>query len=292
MGDIAMGRALRIACITLLSLAFLGALGYEWLLGEVDASAKTEASAETHWSVKLSRLRAVARGPIHQRPVRVNSELVATSTFPRGAVVSGTGFGPHPMIRQAWQVVYEGGGFGVIDSVMDRSLHEELSRGEATFDDVAYARLAKGLVQAEWIVVTHEHPDHLGGIARSPGLAALLPRLRLTRPQLANERELRRARFPEPALREIQPLDYGEVHALAPGVALRAAPGHTPGTQLVYVVLADGRELLFVGDVAWHGDNISRLRGRPRGVSSLLLREDRQAVRAQLRALHTLSTLR
>jgi glyoxylase-like metal-dependent hydrolase (beta-lactamase superfamily II) len=79
------------------------------------------------------------------------------------------------------------------------------------------------------------------------------------------------------------------VLAIAPGVVLVKAPGHTPGTQLVYVRTRDELELLFVGDVAWHRDQLARLHYRPRLVTDFFLGEDRAAVLAQFRTLHELT---
>jgi glyoxylase-like metal-dependent hydrolase (beta-lactamase superfamily II) len=78
--------------------------------------------------------------------------------------------------------------------------------------------------------------------------------------------------------------------AIAPGMVLIAAPGHTPGSQMVYVKLADGRELLFLGDVTWHQRNIDVKRERPRWVTALLIQEDRAKVSGQINALSELST--
>jgi glyoxylase-like metal-dependent hydrolase (beta-lactamase superfamily II) len=39
---------------------------------------------------------------------------------------------------------------------------------------------------------------------------------------------------------------------IAPGVVLIKAPGHTPGSQAVYVKLASGREVILSGDVVLH----------------------------------------
>ena len=69
---------------------------------------------------------------------------------------------------------------------------------------------------------------------------------------------------------------------------LLAAPGHTPGSQLVYVRREDGREALFLGDVAWDQDQITNLHYRPR-IVTLLIGEDRAQVMDQLRALHDLA---
>lgn len=66
------------------------------------------------------------------------------------------------------------------------------------------------------------------------------------------------------------------------------APGHTPGSQLVFVALADGREYLFAGDVGWSLANFGQARGRPRLTGELALHEERGAVLAQLRAINAL----
>jgi len=63
------------------------------------------------------------------------------------------------------------------------------------------------------------------------------------------------------------------------------APGHTPGSQLVYVKLEDGRELLFVGDIAWNADNLSFPRAHSRWIN-WVLPEDGTAMADQLRYLH------
>jgi glyoxylase-like metal-dependent hydrolase (beta-lactamase superfamily II) len=108
----------------------------------------------------------------------------------------------------------------------------------------------------------------------------------LTREQLDSPR-LERGDFPPGALGSLQPLDYQGLHVVAPGVVLQKAPGHSPGSQLVYVELAGGQRFLFVGDIAWTRDNITEGRGRPY-IAKLLMGEDRPAVAAQLRALSQL----
>jgi glyoxylase-like metal-dependent hydrolase (beta-lactamase superfamily II) len=70
-------------------------------------------------------------------------------------------------------------------------------------------------------------------------------------------------------------------------VVLLAAPGHTPGSQMIYVERADGRAALFLGDVAWNGEQIRALRYRPRHVT-FFLGENRAQVLDEFRALHEL----
>src|SRR5262249_56439602 len=96
-----------------------------------------------------------------------------------------------------------------------------------------------------------------------------------------------REAFPAGALQSLQPLDYDGLYALAPGVVLQKASGHSPGSQLVYVELANGTRFLFVGDIAWTTDNIAEQVGRPR-LAQIMLDEDRGSVAAEVKALGAL----
>ena len=85
---------------------------------------------------------------------------------------------------------------------------------------------------ATQIVITHEHMDHIGGLTTHADLARVLPKAKLTREQLSEPERSLPARFPERALDGYQPLVYEQYHAIAPGVVLIKAPGHTPGSQM------------------------------------------------------------
>jgi glyoxylase-like metal-dependent hydrolase (beta-lactamase superfamily II) len=56
-------------------------------------------------------------------------------------------------------------------------------------------------------------------------------------------------------------------HAVAPGVVVIPMPGHTPGTQVVYVRRSDGAEYLFLGDIVWNARNLRERRGKSRLIS-------------------------
>ena len=86
----------------------------------------------------------------------------------------------------------------------------------------------------------------------------------------------------------LQPLVFERTKAIAPGIVLQKAPGHTPGELIIFVQTEDGREYLFIGDVAWHMDQLRKLHYRPRLVTQFFLHEDRAAVLNQFRALHDL----
>ncbi len=93
--------------------------------------------------------------------------------------------------------------------------------------------------------------------------------------------------LPLAPLADYTPLHYDALYALAPGVVLIKSPGHSPGSQMVYVRLADGRELLFIGDISTRLRNIELERERP-WFMTVVIGEDRKAVLAELKTLHQL----
>jgi len=220
---------------------------------------------------------ALAGGPL---PERIEVEKVAEFAFPRTLAVAGDGWSRQPMILLSHRVVWPDRSL-LIDTAMSPEATKVLPGSKP--DPVAFARVEAAMKQADTIVFTHEHSDHVGGVAAAPDFAAIAGKVRMTREQL-NGPKLERSEFAAGALESLKPLDYQGLYTLAPGVVLQKAPGHSLGTQLVYVELANGTRYLFVGDIAWTYDNITRQVGRP-GIATLLMKEDRPAVAAQVQAL-------
>ena len=80
-------------------------------------------------------------------------------------------------------------------------------------------------------------------------------------------------------------VDYDRYFPLAAGIVLIKAPGHTPGSQMVYIALESGREYLLIGDAAWHMDGVRLMKGK----DAPWITEDQDAVMSQLRWLNQLS---
>jgi hypothetical protein len=57
---------------------------------------------------------------------------------------------------------------------------------------------------------------------------------------------------------------------------------------MIYVKRADGKEVLFIGDIGWSLRNVETGKGRPRLLSQFMLNEDRDAVFAELQTLKAL----
>ena len=259
-------------------LAVVGGAAYYWLVVE----SRMPSDAEFAFDINQVR-RAVAAVP-GDKPATVEVEHVGSFQFPATAIVAGDGWALRDMPVYSFRLAYPDRSI-----IVDTALNEELGGGNlVTFDAEAYTRMMSAMTSASLILITHEHMDHIGGLTVHPDLVALLPSTALTREQVEHPERSLPARFPEGALDDYQPLEYEQFKVVAPGVALIKAPGHTPGSQMVYVQKANGQELLLIGDVAWHYRNIEVLRERARLVTRFFLNEDRTAVFGQLAALHEL----
>ncbi len=254
----------------------LGAPTYWWLFVE-------SAQPTGTFALDLAELRRLADTLPGDKPKAVRVEHVSTFEFPSIAVMAGDPWALTTMPVYAYQLVFDDRTV-LVDTAMD----EKTAKGEhATFfDDDAFTRARAAMETASLIVVTHEHYDHLGGVTTHPKLEQLAATtLRLTREQLSDPSKRKPLVFPEAALSKLTRLDYERAVAIAPGVVLWKAPGHTPGSQLVYVRRADGEEFLFLGDIAWHRENWEQVHERARLVTQFILGEDRDAVLRELAAL-------
>lgn len=243
--------------------------------------------AQAGFALDVAELRRLADTSPDAKPEELRVEHVSAIGFTESMIVTGGRWSVVDMPVYAYQLRYPDQTI-VVDTAMDRSLAQPGFILQS-HDDAAYDRVVRGLDAAAQIVITHEHFDHSGGLAQHPRLAEIWPAVRLSETQLEHIDRAAPAELPAALLRETEPLRYDRYHALAPGVVLIEAPGHTPGSQMVYVQLADGREVLLLGDVAWKQKNVDLQRERPRFVTALLIREDREAVHAQLQALNRLA---
>jgi glyoxylase-like metal-dependent hydrolase (beta-lactamase superfamily II) len=239
------------------------------------------------FALDLAELRALADALPGEKPGAIRYEHVMTLTFSEAMIMAGAPWRKSPMPVYSYQVVYPDRTL-----IVDAALARATAQPEfmvAMFDDAAYARMNAAMLDADQIVVTHEHMDHIGGIAAHPQLPRLLPALRLTQEQIDNPKGMEPARLPAETIRDYTPLRYERLHALAPGVVLIKAPGHTPGSQMIYVQRADGRELLLLGDVSWRLRNIELRRERPLFMT-LLIGENRDLVMGQFQTLHRIQS--
>jgi len=258
-------------------LLVLGVPGYWWFLLESGTPSQT-------FHLELHELRRLSETMAGDRPHFLRVEHVSGFEFPEVAVVAGRGWSMTKMPVYAYQLEWADGGTAMIDTAMD----EKVAKGEyaSFFDQKAFERVQAGISEAQWVVVTHEHYDHLGGAAVHPKLDALAGGVvRLTKEQLSSEKARKPLVFTPEQLQKLPTLELDKTKVIAPGVVVIRSAGHTPGMQMVYVRRDDDEEYLFVSDVSWHQDNWQEVRERARLVTALFLGEDRDAVLAQLKAI-------
>lgn len=262
-----------------LGLLVIGGAAYYWYF--VDSRVPSG-----NYAIDIAEVRRLADSIAGDKPVEIRAEHVTSFKFPLAIAVAGSGWQEVDVPVYSYQVAYADRAL-VIDTGVDNK--DEAVVKDPSYDAAAYGRMQTAMLTATNIVITHEHPDHIGGIIGHPQIAPVLSHTQLTEEQVAHPEKMFGLKFPEGALNGYQPLKYDRYHALAPGVVLIKAPGHTPGSQMVYVKRADGTEVLFLGDIAWRFVSVEKLAARSRFVSDYFLGEDRSSVLlelAELKRLH------
>jgi glyoxylase-like metal-dependent hydrolase (beta-lactamase superfamily II) len=236
------------------------------------------------YQLDMDQIRQLAGTDPSLFPVRLNTLILGQGSMPQFVVFAGGGLQQMRMPVPVFQVVYPDGTV-IIDTGMDKSSFDGMFAG-GSFSTESYDRLQSAMRQSQVILLTHEHLDHIAGLTHSPYLDELLPKVILTREQIA---ALTPATGLAPAqLARLAPLDYDGYHLVAPGLVLVKAPGHSTGSQMVYLRLQNGDEFILVGDVVWNMQSLVRLTGRPL-LLSLMLQEDWSAIHNQARALYNVS---
>jgi glyoxylase-like metal-dependent hydrolase (beta-lactamase superfamily II) len=240
------------------------------------------------WRADLSDIRAAASLIPGRRPLRINLQKFAESRRTKNSSIEGAAAEPSVQARTAFQVMFTDGQV-MVDAGMDQQVHRFFGRGvEEPYDAEAARQVERALGAARLIVITHEHGDHVAGVVHTPRAEGLAPKTILTRRQV--QTLIAAPQTPEVALTEqaavrYRVVDYERYFALAPGMALVAAAGHTPGSQMVFIALESGAEYLLIGDAAWHMDGVRLVKGK----NAPWVTEDRSAVMDQLRWLNALS---
>ena len=269
---------------TVLVLVIISIPAYWWLAME------SHLPSSAHYSIDMTAVRRLADAGVADLPAAIRVETIGHFLVPEIIVIAGGGWQKLDMPVSAYEIVYKDHTV-IVDSAFNADVAKEM--GADVFDDAAYARLGAALAAAQLIIVTHEHPDHVGGLLAQPNLKDLMGRARLTQVQVTElKKAIREAQFSKLNVSSTvfdgyQGIDDEPYQTIAPGVVLIKAPGHTPGSQMVYVKRADGQEILFLGDVAWQMRNIDKVRERAR-LATWLSDEDREAVMGEFVELHRL----
>ena len=258
-----------------------------WCLsvGLVAVPTASSAQAPQPLDAALARARAAARMVPGELPHSLHyltflSDTVRLSKFVQGASDTKVG-----AVLTVFQIRYAHGWI-MVDAGMDRDVEPS-----KLFQQARYDQVQRALQDANLVVVTHEHHDHVAGVLRAAAPERVVPKTVLTRAQvqtLIERPDLPIIRMTPEAAAGYIVIDYDLVAPLAPGVALIKAPGHSPGSQMIYVRLASGKEVLFIGDIVWNMAGLDGPRQKPETLDGRELGEDRVALQQQMEWLRDL----
>jgi glyoxylase-like metal-dependent hydrolase (beta-lactamase superfamily II) len=248
------------------------------------AAVATNKTSEKPFAADLSVMRAMSTVLPGALPLAVNGVRVAASIRPRKFVIADGDDAPVTMPRTAFQVVYPDCTV-MIDSGLDKATHDSFSpdKPEPYYPD-QFAKLARALDAARLIVLTHHHADHVAGVVTAPNFAALAAKTVITMDVadcLMNTPHRPHLKLTQQAIGRFIVLDYPQHYPVAPGIVLIRSPGHSADSQMVYIRLQSGREILHSVDSAWVMDNIREVKGK----AAPWVKEDVPSVMGQLRWL-------
>jgi len=267
------------ACLSLL----LVACG---VLASFAQSPKNQATSPS-WTVGLDQIRQVAGMIPGRRALRINVLKFAESRRSKKFSVQGAPDEPSVQARTVFQLVFADGTVMIDSNELENRSGLDARRVVEPYYPDAAKQVERALRSARAIIITHEHGDHVAGVIRTPLVAELAPKTLLTHAQvqvLETEPQMPEIKITPEMASRYNVIDYDKYLPFGAGMALIKAPGHTPGSQMVFVALESGREYLFIGDTAWHMDGVRLIKGK----AAPWIQEDDGAILAQLKWLNEL----
>lgn len=230
----------------------------------------------------IERVRAASRMIPGDLPLEVRFQGFAYYSEPLSAWVEDAPSDLAPGAVGVFQIRFPDGWI-----MVDGGAGKEMIDWEVEFSEEDYELVGEAFRGASLMVATHEHADHIAGLIRGPWAGAAARRALLTKEQLETLVEgpdHPSIQISQERADQFLSVRYDELLPIAKGVVLIKAPGHTPGSQIVYVKLDSGTEMLLVGDVVWVMTAIESGSQRPLALSSKL-GENRDALTSVIRWL-------
>lgn len=246
-----------------------------------DAGGASEPSAFDIDLATVRRMASLIPGPY---PTSLNGVRFAASIRPKRLVIEGGDETPVTMPRTVYQLVYPDGTI-MLDAAMDKATHDSFSPDKPEpYDTAAFAAIQTALDQARMIFLTHFHADHAAGVITASNFKELAAKTLITpatATALIETPHRPHLKLTGAQVEQFNVVDYGRYLAVAPGLVLIQAPGHSVDMQMAYIRLSSGMEILHSIDAAWNTENIRQLKGK----AAPWVKEDKAQVLAQLRFL-------
>jgi len=238
----------------------------------------------------LTQIRDASRAIPGALPTSINFVKFAESHRTYSVVIEDGGEEPFISARTAFQIVYQDGSV-MIDAGMDETVHQFYGFGRVEpYWPERNQMVQDALRQANMVLITHEHGDHIAGVIRSDIRDEIASKTILTKAQvntLIDSPQLPEIGLTENLAAKYIVIDYDKFLPIAPGIVLIRAAGHTPGHQIIYAQLEAGIEYVFIGDIGWSLDNVIEIKPRPQSTINRI-GEDPQALVTQLTWLNGL----
>lgn len=208
---------------------------------------------------KLRKLSNVIPGEL---PLRINVEKIAETIRPASIVVKGGSPDKKmTLARTVYQIEYPNGTI-MLDSGMDLETHKTFGKTPEPYFPEKFELVKKALTQANLIVLTHYHADHVGGVVRAENFEELAPKTWVS--ESTSELLVNKPHKPTTTITKAQVDKFmiakdREYMPIAPGVVLFMAPGHTPDSKMLYIRLANGKEYIHSVDSGWSMENIEKM---------------------------------
>lgn len=233
----------------------------------------------------LDRARVASNIIPGELPLEVRFQGFQKWSGPLSQYVEGASDDSTPWVTGVFQIRFPGGWI-----MVDAGASKEYM-GSDGFSDEDYETVGEALTHADKNILTHEHYDHAPSLYRGVWADAAGQRAVLTFEQIESILAASPDGLVIPASRDetdqFLAVSYDDLLPIAPGVVLIKAPGHSLGSQMVFVILASGEEILLVGDVVWHRSQIEN--ASQKGPASDGLGEDRKALKTQIDWLREVS---
>ena len=169
-----MNKWIKRTLVTLLLVGVLIAGGYYWYFVENSVPETGE------YSLDIEKVRLLADAEQGAKANGIDYELVANAAVPQIFMAAGTDWDPTDLMHSVFRIKFPESSI-IIDTALDKANAEVMDAD--LFDAVAYDRAQAAMEAASYIVVSHEHMDHIGGLLTSPKWEALLPKALITREQ-------------------------------------------------------------------------------------------------------------
>jgi len=218
-------------------------------------------------------------------PSEINTIITAEGKLMSWTIAAGEKDIPNKYIQTSFQIIYDDRSI-LIDAPLNKKPSQEFGYRKHHIKKNETLQ-QKAIQDASLILFTHEHADHMGGLAGSKQSKSLTDKVLITKNQVQS-RKIKKLNFNKKLLFDSEILDYKNCFMITPGIVLIEAPGHTKGNQMIYIKLQNGNEYLLVGDIVWNFANIEKPANRP-FLATILGGENIIKLGHQIRWLHDLN---